>query len=61
VARKAGLSVAYLTRLTNGSRRNPGYATIMNLAKALEAPLATVMGAIEEAIRRRDTILSWKA
>ena len=54
VAREAGLSVAYLTRLTDGSRRNPGYVTIVNLAKALRAPVATVLGAIEEAIRMRE-------
>lgn len=52
VARKAGITVGYLTHLTKGGRK-PGFVTLINLAMALQAPLPTVAGAVEEAIRHK--------
>lgn len=44
LARKAGVSDAYIAHLETGQRKNPSLAVLKRLAKALKVPLIELVG-----------------
>ena len=43
LAKKAGVSVAYIAHLETGFRKNPSLAVVRRLAKALQVPVAELL------------------